>query len=195
MNKRSDSRLGMPGRSITLLALLILVSTCFAEIGLTETAPTITRQGTHGLINTFSAEHLGAGRLTFMFLVDLYRQKIEFAGVPTKGTDVSTALGAVSLGTNSAIDLFLTGSGYYMRGYSGTGPLAYVMVLFSRRLRLHGSTGNSIPWPRGNRIRFMSGRRMPGSSGKRSCPTGRDEPSRTGSRMSWERDWKISSGW
>jgi outer membrane protein OmpA-like peptidoglycan-associated protein len=102
-----------------VLCVIVMAGLCLAEIERANPAPTITRQGTNGLVNTFSAEPLGSGRLTFSLLGTWYRQQNEFLGAPEKGVDVITGNGAVSLGANSQIDLFATVSSYAMKGYQG----------------------------------------------------------------------------
>lgn len=101
------------------LLVLSFLSLCSAEIQRTAPAPTLTRQGTQGLVNTFSAEPMGHGRLTVSTLGSWYRQQNEFANAPEKEVDVVTGMGAVSLGANSQIDLFATIAAYALKGYQG----------------------------------------------------------------------------
>jgi outer membrane protein OmpA-like peptidoglycan-associated protein len=80
--------------------------------------PTISTNGTRGLVQTQSAETMGAGRLSFSLFGSWYKQETgyppssENKGTPNSGSHIIVGTGAFSFGVNPYFDVFALGSGF-----------------------------------------------------------------------------------
>ncbi len=112
------------------MSLLFLGITCLIFPGFSQTEnddatnPTFTCLGTSGLVQTHSAQTLGAGRLSFSLLQTWYKQDavgqnpLDLA--PNKDAQILTSIGAMSFGVNPFIDIFASGVIFTTRDYDAT---------------------------------------------------------------------------
>jgi outer membrane protein OmpA-like peptidoglycan-associated protein len=63
---------------------------------------------------------MGAGRITFNFMLPWYQQKVGYLNTPNVGANIFTGAGAFSYGVNSYVDLFGSIAGYSSSNYSNT---------------------------------------------------------------------------
>ena len=74
--------------------------------------PTISTNGTRGLVETQSGETMGAGRLSFSLFGSWYKQETGYLLTPNSGSQIILGTGAFSFGVNSFFDVFVLGSGF-----------------------------------------------------------------------------------
>ncbi len=132
--------ISLPNHSKYLLLVLSTLSFALSTEIDEVYEPTSNWNGTRGLTQVISAESMGAGRLTLHGHGTLYQQDRNFAGTTaSKGTNVSTGMGAVSFGLSPYIDGFITGGIFNMNG--GNYNVSAGTTSFS------GGLQGSIPFP------------------------------------------------
>ncbi len=107
--------LHMPVRAVGLLAVLAAIGSAFSaqQTGGDEGPnPTISANGTRGLVYTQSAETMGAGRLSFVIGGNWYQQATGYPLTPNSGANIISGTGAFSFGINPYFDVFALGSGF-----------------------------------------------------------------------------------
>ena len=147
-------------RSLSLVrgaAAVLAISLCLeawsAESDSVAVAPTTTISASRGLVQTPSAESMGAGRLSFSLLGTWYKQAIAMPNVPEVNSGITTGIAAFSFGVNSCIDVFASVAGYGLLMTSNEFGLGSVM----------GGIQGSLPLPRvsplylGAQIGFIGG--------------------------------------
>ncbi|HEX7511443.1 MAG TPA: hypothetical protein VF335_09100, partial [Chitinivibrionales bacterium] len=82
--------------------------------------PTTSGNASRGMTQISSAEPLGAGRLTLSLQGAWYQQQRPFFGAPDSGANILTALGAMSFGINSYIDIFGSIAGFGSTNYTNS---------------------------------------------------------------------------
>jgi outer membrane protein OmpA-like peptidoglycan-associated protein len=83
-------------------------------------SPVVNGNALRGLSTINSAESMGAGRITFTFMLPWYQQKVGYLNTPNVGANIFTGAGAFSYGVNSYVDLFGSIAGYSSSNYSNT---------------------------------------------------------------------------
>jgi Outer membrane protein and related peptidoglycan-associated (lipo)proteins len=83
-------------------------------------SPVVNGDGLRGLSTISSAESMGAGRITFSFMLPWYQQKVGYLNTPNVGANIFTGAGAFSYGVNSYIDLFGSIAGFSSSNYVNT---------------------------------------------------------------------------
>jgi outer membrane protein OmpA-like peptidoglycan-associated protein len=84
------------------------------------TNPTISTNGTRGLVYTQSAETMGQGRLSFSLEGSWYKQETGYPETPNTGSNIIVGTGAFSFGVNPWFDVFALGSGFGSTGYKAS---------------------------------------------------------------------------
>jgi len=97
-------------------ALALFLAVCFFPLMQTVRAenndntsvysPVVNGEALRGLSAVSSAESMGAGRITFSFMLPWYQQKVGYLNTPNVGANIFTGTGAFSYGVNSYVDLF-----------------------------------------------------------------------------------------
>jgi outer membrane protein OmpA-like peptidoglycan-associated protein len=114
------------GSALAFIVVLGGLSVSFAaktEKGDEGPNPTVTTNGTRGLVHIQSAETMGAGRLSFSLFGSWYKQDSGYTasasngGTPNKGSNIITGSGTFSFGVNPFFDVFALGSGFGSVGY------------------------------------------------------------------------------
>jgi outer membrane protein OmpA-like peptidoglycan-associated protein len=80
--------------------------------------PTISTNGTRGVVETQSAETMGAGRLSFSIFGSWYKQETGYLLTPNSGSHIIVGTGAFSFGVNQYFDVFALGSGFGTMHYN-----------------------------------------------------------------------------
>jgi outer membrane protein OmpA-like peptidoglycan-associated protein len=80
--------------------------------------PTISVNGTRGLVYTQSAETMGQGRLSFSIEGNWYKQATGYPLTPNSGSSIIAGTGAFSFGINPWFDVFALGSGFGSVNYN-----------------------------------------------------------------------------
>ena len=83
-------------------------------------SPVVNGGALRGLSTINSAESMGAGRITFNFMLPWYQQKVGYLNTPNVGANIFTGTGAFSYGVNSYVDLFGSIAGFSSSNYVNT---------------------------------------------------------------------------
>jgi len=103
-------------------------------------SPVINGDGLRGLSTVNSAESMGAGRITFSFMLPWYEQKIGYLTSPNSGANIFTGAGSFSYGVNSNVDLFGSINGFSSSNYTNTNKTSGIGTISA------GAQG-SLPFP------------------------------------------------
>lgn len=81
-------------------------------------APVVNGDALRGLSTINSAESMGAGRITFGFVLPWYQQDVGYLNTPNKGANIFVGTGGFSYGVNSYVDLFTSVSAFAISNYT-----------------------------------------------------------------------------
>jgi len=107
---------------------------------------------------------MGAGRITFNFVVPWYRQEIGYLTTPNAGANIFTLAGAFSYGVNNYIDLFVSAAGF---GISNSTSNERKSGLGTIRAGAQGS----LPFPRSSFLRIGGQTAIIGGTSQRQINT------------------------
>ena len=110
-------------------------------------SPVVNGAALRGLSTIGSAESMGAGRITFDFMLPWYQQKVGYLTSPNVGANIFTGAGAFSYGVNSNVDLFASVAGFSSSHYSNTDKSSGLGTISA------GAQG-SLPFPQSAFVRM-----------------------------------------